>query len=539
MSEWLFGWENEYAFRATDGRARPAERTTLLHSIQPLIMAKYPALVGPGSGGMFLANGGRMYVDCGMHQEWCTPECANPWDVVRYLLAGEKLLAEAVAEALVKARRTGEAAFFRCNVDYSGTGSTWGAHESILHRYGGDALVAQLVPFLVSRIVITGAGGFDPASPCRFTLSPRVGYLRRTVSPHSTHDRGIFHTKDEPLASAGYHRLHIICGESLNSHLANWLKAGTTVLAVALAEAGFRPGDAVALQLPLRAMRRYADDPTCTAVASTKSRTLLTAISIQRHYLQLAEAHLRDAFMPPWAEEVTRRWRELLDRLSSGIDAVSTTLDWAIKLRLFQRHAQRRGIPWESLRHWNNVLTHLVPPLAPLRRPYGMLPVDLLLLRHSRPRPVFTASSPSVEQVRTLQPMIERKGLSIGQLADVLKLRAELLEIDLRFGELGSAGLFNVLDQAGVLDHRVAGVDNIEHAVANPPQLGRARIRGEAIRRLSPRGSQYSCDWSAIYSATERRMLDLSEPWTAQENWKSYNMPSDSDVPDVGFECPA
>jgi len=51
----------------------------------------------------------------------------------------------------------------------------------------------------------------------RFTLSPRVRFLEREVSNNSTRDRGIFHTKDETLAADGYHRLHIICGESLCS----------------------------------------------------------------------------------------------------------------------------------------------------------------------------------------------------------------------------------------------------------------------------------------------------------------------------------
>ena len=37
-------------------------------------------------------------------------------------------------------------------------------------------------------------------------------------------DRGIFHTKDESLAGANEHRLHIILGESLRSDLASWLK---------------------------------------------------------------------------------------------------------------------------------------------------------------------------------------------------------------------------------------------------------------------------------------------------------------------------
>ena len=51
----------------------------------------------------------------------------------------------------------------RCNVDYSGVPSTWGCHESYMHRVANPVAVPpQIVPHLVSRIIYTGAGGFTP-----------------------------------------------------------------------------------------------------------------------------------------------------------------------------------------------------------------------------------------------------------------------------------------------------------------------------------------------------------------------------------------
>lgn len=94
----------------------------------------------------------------------------------------------------------------------------------------------------LSRIVYTGAGGFNSRfrQGLQFTLSPRVWHLVRGVSEGSTEARGIFHTKDESLSAEGYHRLHILCGESVCSETAAWLKVGATALVVALIDAGLR-----------------------------------------------------------------------------------------------------------------------------------------------------------------------------------------------------------------------------------------------------------------------------------------------------------
>src|SRR5206468_7563587 len=106
---------------------------------------------------------------------------------------------------------------FRCNVDYSGISSTWGCHESYLHRADPSLMAEQIVPHLLTRIVYSGAGGFNTLSRRReFVLSPRAPFIERTVSSESTHSRGVYHTKDESRSSAGYHRLHLSFGATLS-----------------------------------------------------------------------------------------------------------------------------------------------------------------------------------------------------------------------------------------------------------------------------------------------------------------------------------
>jgi hypothetical protein len=97
--------------------------------------------------------------------------------------------------------------------------------------------------------------------------------------------------------------------------------------------------------------------------------------------------------------------------------------------------------------------------------------------------------------------------------------RQRFLEIDTRFGQLGPRGIFQSLDGAGLLHHRVNGHDNVRSAMSEPPADGRARIRGEAIRRLAKEPAGWRCDWQYIVNSTNRRMLDLSNPFATEESW--------------------
>jgi hypothetical protein len=403
-----------------------------------------------------------------------------------------------------------EAGCYRVNVDYSGNGATWGCHESYMHRMAPALLPPQLIPHLVSRIVYTGAGGFDPLSAgLKFTLSPRAAHIERAISSDSTSERGIFHTKDEPLC-AGYHRLHVLCGESLCSQLAMFVKFGATSLIVAMAEAGLAPGDGVQLDSPLNALRTVAADLTLKRPLEMKGRARKTAIEIQRHYLEMAEAHLRDSFMPPWAQVVCTQWRRVLDLLDRGPAAASSALDWATKLALFLSHAQRRGLNWNRLTFWNALLERMKKAMQwteigerfPLDRAIG-------------------PETPIPDLVKGIEALLRRKGLHWDELRQLLALRPEFFEIDMRFGQLGPRGLFSMLGEAGTLDDRVSGIDNIEHAVRNPPAAGRARLRGAVIKRVAgDRQGEWCCTWQQIYSQRYGRLLNLSDPFANEELWQ-------------------
>ncbi len=509
MAERMFGLETEYAITGIEGN-QSVDRGMLVERLLDVARKRLPSLPDAQSSGIFLANGSRLYIDCGLHPELSTPECTNPWDAVRYLKAGEQIIDGIIGQLKSEVDDGTEILCFRCNVDYVAH-ATWGCHESFLHRCDPSVLPKHIIPHLVSRTIYTGAGGFDPfSSGLDFTLSPRAAHIAQVTSSSSTGDRGIFHTKDEPLSAHGYHRLHILCGESLCSELASWLKVGTTALVVAMIEAGLEPGCGVELEEPVAALRSIVADARCQAMLKLAGGRAASALQVQHHYLGTAESHLGDPFMPPWAGEVCRQWRRILDLLEKRSPRLHTMLDWAMKQAIYARHVESSGMPWEALHACKHVAGRLKAALNGSRRRCSF-----------RPDFILGPNSPILEEVARLTPYVRKSGLTWDRLETFLQLRQELLEIDMRFGQLGEKGVFHSLDRTGLLEHHVDGVDNIEHAISNPPAVGRARIRGEAVRRFAGKSDKPRCNWCGIYDQEGRRLLDLADPFVTEERWES------------------
>jgi proteasome accessory factor A len=508
-SEALFGVETEYAFTHFDMNGRAMPRESGLERLLQLARTRLESLPDCRAPGVFLAQGSRLYID-GTHPEMSTPECSEPRELVRYIRAGEQILAN-LARELEKEIPESSVSIFRCNVDYS-TGQTWGCHESYLHRANFEPLARELAPHLVSRLIFTGAGGFDNCSGgLDFTLSPRVPHLELTLGGESLGQRAIVHAKDEPLCNGGYHRLHLICGESLCSELGSFLKIGTTALVVRLIEAGASRGGEMALHSSLRAIRGFASDPTCTRRTSLKNGKKLTAIQIQRYYLRAVESHLTNGFLPPWAGEVCAEWRRMLDRLEKDPETASAALDWGIKYSLFREYARRRGFDWQRVAKWSRLIKSA--ERAHDRRERG----DRVLEAEER----SADGDPVGAQVARLVRHPELQGADRDELHACLQLRAQLFELDTRFGELGSNGIFNAIESSGAVDHQLVDPQSIAWAVDHPPSRGRAHQRGEAIRRLCGEPHRYCADWQVILDREGHKTFDLSNPFGNNPSWAS------------------
>ena len=119
---------------------------------------------------------------------------------------------------------------------------------------------------------------------------------------------------------------------------------------------------------------------------------------------------------------------------------------------------------------------------------------------------------------------LARAGLSNldrNRLAQFLGLRNELLELDCRWSELGRNSVFALLDGAGVLDHRIPGVDeaSILRAKTEPPATGRANVRGAFVSRAQSDRRRYQAGWMEARDLRANRSLDLCDPFCAEEKW--------------------
>jgi proteasome accessory factor A len=511
----VMGGENEYALAAQDARGRPVSQDDLAAMVVHRLADDQPTLVDC-SGGVFLANGARCYVDCGQHPEYSTPECTDPRDVVRHIKAGERLLCAAAKQVEQNACGV-QLSLFRTNVDHSGSGATWGAHESYMHgtHVNTQALVRNLLPHLISRVIYTGAGGFDPTSRgLRFMLSPRALFFEQAVSSASTENRGIFHTKDESLASPGLQRLHVLCGESLGSATSAVLKFGTTALVVRLIDQGFHLGIWLEPKDPVDAYHQVARDITLGKPIELLDGGRMTALQMQQHYLREVSRRLGEPYMPGWAEAVCRLWSDTLAALEQGLEAVVTRLDWAMRYALFMDRAERVGLDWSRVALWTETLDEVTLTArmddAPPTDERDLVAQLVGLRRHAR-----LPGWPSREWQEADEALSGREGRVF------LQQRNALLEVDLRFGQLGDEGLLSVLERSGHLAHDVGGVDRITEAMSLPPTDTRAQLRGSLIRRLSSQAQgPLICGWDAIWNRGTGKVLDLSSPFENEERWR-------------------
>jgi proteasome accessory factor A len=113
------------------------------------------------SSNVFLTNGSRLYLDVGSHPEYATAECDDLAQLIAHDRAGELILDDLVDEAqerLAAEGFNGTVYLFKNNTDSAG--NSYGSHENyLIPRRGEFSRLAEiLIPFLVTRQLIAGAG---------------------------------------------------------------------------------------------------------------------------------------------------------------------------------------------------------------------------------------------------------------------------------------------------------------------------------------------------------------------------------------------
>jgi proteasome accessory factor A len=308
-----------------------------------------------GMANVILPNGARLYVDHA-HPEYSSPEVTNPLDVVRWDKAGELVMLDAVRRIAATPGSTAPINLYKNNTDNKG--ASYGAHENYLCSRDTPfaSLVRHLVPFFVTRQVITGAGRVGLGQDGRtagFQISQRADFFEVEVGLETTLKRPIVNTRDEPHADADrYRRLHVIIGDANLAEISTYLKVGTAALVLAMIEANFLADD-LAIAQPVRELHLVSHDPSLQHTIALADGRTITALDLQGEYLDRARKFVDDR-QGDDADEQTRdvlsRWESVLTRLANDPMQLAGELDWVAKLRLLNGYRDRDGLDWDSPR---------------------------------------------------------------------------------------------------------------------------------------------------------------------------------------------
>ncbi|HEX6578074.1 MAG TPA: Pup--protein ligase [Jiangellaceae bacterium] len=348
MDRRIFGLENEYGVTCTfRGQRR----------LSPDEVARYlfrRVVTWGRSSNVFLSNGARLYLDVGSHPEYATPECDSITDLVTHDKAGERVLEGLLVDAEKRLREEGIAGdvyLFKNNTDSAG--NSYGCHENYLvGRHGEFSRLADvLIPFLVTRQLICGAGKvLQTPRGAVYAVSQRAEHIWEGVSSATTRSRPIINTRDEPHADAErYRRLHVIVGDSNMNESSTLLKVGTTDLVLRMIESGANVRD-LGLENPIRAIREISHDITGRRKVRLANGREASALEIQDEYFGKARDFVdRRGLGTPAVQRVLDLWERTLKAVDSGdLALVEREIDWVTKYRLIERYRDRHGL---SLTH--------------------------------------------------------------------------------------------------------------------------------------------------------------------------------------------
>ncbi|WEV63411.1 proteasome accessory factor PafA2 family protein [Bifidobacterium sp. ESL0732] len=465
----IFGIETEYGVSVT-GANQPCDPG------QVAMMMFAPILSRSRSTNTYLENGSRLYLDVGSHPEYATAEARDPDSALTQDLAGEQIMRRLAIGAQERLRKThGEHAaihLFKDNVDSAG--HAFGCHENYLvRRYVSLPIIkAQLLPFLVTRQLFTGAGRVTETG---FEITQRAAFLDEGVSSSTTRFRPMVNTRDEPHADPDeFRRLHVIIGDSNRSQWATKMKLATTHLVLCAVEYAAKHDTASGFECctlidPSGSNKAMSADLSCgkpvmkvedpdsfrskqqklglkPSVSSGEIHSnLVTALEIQYLYLyvvsRFVESHhdeIEQSLPNTDCDDILREWKQALDALSANDFAtLSNRVDWVAKYQLLNKMKER---------------------------------------------------NPSLSSARARQ-------------------------IDMNYHDIVNGSIYPSLVGHGLMETLVDD-DAVEYAIENPPEDTRATLRGGFVHQALAAGATFSCDWTHLKTtAPTRHEAELIDPF--------------------------
>lgn len=350
----------------------------------------------PARSGGFLLNGGRLYIDAvGSHLEYATAECRTIKDLIAHDRAGHRIIQRAINELGWQNR----VRIYNNSIDHFG-GHTFGCHENFLSRIDDEFFGHRahlLFPFLVTRQIFAGAGrvgghilthtGHQPTyeemaenpidyiwvsnvyqvledPTVKFQLSQRADHLLKTIAGRVRFNRALINPKWEQFySSEELQRLHLLFGESNQNEIAFALKIGTTSLAIKLIEDHLLP-NSIILANPIAALQDISRDENFEWLVVTAQGEVVSAIEIQRRYLELAERYRGQDAQTDW---VLDEWRSVLNGLEADPMQEGERVDWVAKRKMIELFMSETDTEWGSgVLHSLDMEYHNIDPTASL-----------------------------------------------------------------------------------------------------------------------------------------------------------------------------
>ncbi|WP_293951516.1 Pup--protein ligase [uncultured Corynebacterium sp.] len=453
------GVETEYGLTCMDGEIR---------KLRPDEAARYmfrPVVDKYSSSNIFIPNASRLYLDVGSHPEYATAECDNLTQLINYEKAGDVIsnrMAVAAEATLAKEGIGGQVYLFKNNVD--SIGNSYGCHENYLVRreVSLKALGRRLMPFLITRQLISGAGMIHHPNPMDkgegfplgYCISQRADHVWEGVSSATTRSRPIINTRDEPHAdSHRYRRLHVIVGDANMAEPTIALKIGSALLVLEMIEADFGLPD-MELSNDIESIREISRDLSGRIPLKLKDGTTMSALEIQQIVFEHAQRWLEhrvenigpDGQIRGTSNEEMARvvdlWGRTLEAIhTQDFSQVDQEIDWVIKKKLLDRYQSRGNL-----------------------------------------------------------------GLDDPRLAQI-----DLTYHDIRPGR----GLFSVLETRGMVK-RWTTDEAIAHAVDHAPETTRAHLRGRILKTADKLGAPVTVDWMRHkVNRPEPQFVELGDPFSS------------------------
>lgn len=450
-----------------------------------------------------LVNGSRFYIDHA-HPEYSTPEVRAPLDAVAADKAGELI----VDRCRVRANRRGSLGagevlrIYKDNSD--GKGNSYGCHENYSvsvaafenifdgeHGRPGELAIAGLLPFLVTRSIIIGAGKVGSENgtpPTGFQLSQRADFMETLMGLQTTYRRPLLNTRDEPHADpTRTRRLHVITGDANLAEYSTYLKVASAYVVVRMLEDGCVPED-VALADPVRAFSTVSRDLTFSAPLHTLRGESKTALAIQRSYVERAAHYLKGRAGQEPLHRAVQVWSDTLDALSNDWRGLCTRFDWAIKRRLLERYLARHEASWDLVRAWQPVVEQVA---------MAHDHIDGATMDHADVPAIVRVTSP--QRAEAIADHMARHRLNWSEYPQQRQIYYALRKIGLDYHELrrgqydDEPGLFFRLEKAGLIE-RLVDDSTVEAMVDNPPVDTRAAVRAQYLRQwhLHLRGAEWT-----------------------------------------------